>query len=191
VTVDVSDTTCVTRRSRIALTVGAVLVAVGALMAFLPGGSGQTGRVIPVAKRRPSIPIVGTGVRGEKIDIARLRGAPVVLNFWASWCGPCVAEQPDLERAAASTRTSGVHFVGVTLRDDNQAQARAFLDRFAVSYPSVVDESFRHSIAYGVAAPPATFVLDAAGRVAARLLGPIPSDEELVDIIDQVAREPA
>ena len=190
-TADEGDTTSVNRRSRIAMTVGLVLALAAAALVFNRQGAGSSDPVIASTDRRTPIALSGTSFSGERVDISALRGAPVVLNFWASWCGPCQAEQPDLERAAAATRSAGVHFVGVNIRDTNQAAARAFLAEYKVSYPTVVDTDLALSIAYGVPAPPATFVLDAQGRVAVRILGGITSGEDLVELIERVGREKA
>jgi thiol-disulfide isomerase/thioredoxin len=99
-----------------------------------------------------------------------------VLNFWASWCGPCRAEQRALARASQELAPAGVRFVGVNVRDD-RAAAAAYLSEFAVGYPSLYDRPGDFVQALGVDAPPApptTLVVDADGRIAARVLGVLP-----------------
>lgn len=191
VTADESDTTSVTRRSRIAVMVGVVAVVALGVAALTDRGAQRSGPVVAATDRRPPIPLIGTAFTGEQVDVATLKGAPVVLNFWASWCGPCQAEQPELERVAVAMRSEGVHFVGINIRDTNQAAARAFLADYKVSYPNVVDDDLARSIAYGVPAPPATFVLDSQGRIAVKILGGIRSADDLTALIRQVAQEPA
>ena len=109
------------------------------------------------------------------LDVRTLRGRVVVLNLWASWCGPCRTEAPALQRIAANWAARGVAVVGINIRDQNAA-ATAYIQRFDITFPSVVDPdgalllSFRGDLPAN--AIPTTLVLDREGRPAARILGP-------------------
>src|SRR5438552_18773697 len=106
---------------------------------------------------------------GGTFSWASTRGRPAVIDFRGSWCGPCRAQQHDLNAIAA--RYAGrVLFLGVDMRDDTAA-ARAYLHDYAVTYPSVADPAEQISAAYDVAAPPTVIVVDAQGRIVDRLLG--------------------
>lgn len=85
-----------------------------------------------------------------------LAGKPAVVNFWASWCDPCREETPMLERTYREYRDRGIEFLGVNTQDTS-AEARAFAERFGVSYPVVVDEGRALSAPLGVAPLPQTF----------------------------------
>jgi thiol-disulfide isomerase/thioredoxin len=113
--------------------------------------------------------IAATTLDGSRFSTAAAAGHPVVINFWASWCGPCRAEQPELNALHDRYSKRGVVFAGVDLRDDD-ASARAFVTEFKVPYPSVTDDGPLAG-AYNVAAPPETVVIDARGKIVKRLLG--------------------
>jgi thiol-disulfide isomerase/thioredoxin len=136
-------------------------------------GLPAVGSVIPVAGRPMAPPIQGTTLTGTHLNVASLRGAPVVLNFWGSWCSPCQAEAPILAQVASATRHLGVHFVGVDIRD-NAAQGVAFEQQHGITYPSFNDPNDMIAAEFGTMAPgttPSTYILDARGRIAWAFFG--------------------
>jgi thiol-disulfide isomerase/thioredoxin len=98
------------------------------------------------------------------------RGSLLVVNYWASWCGPCRAEQPSLTTVARRYASRGVKFIGINIRD-NQAAARAHVQEFKIPYPSLFDPGALTATKLEVFALPSTFILDRDGVVAYRLTG--------------------
>jgi cytochrome c biogenesis protein CcmG/thiol:disulfide interchange protein DsbE len=127
-----------------------------------------------LGKAAPSVVI--QGLDGGQASLAGLRGRPVVVNFWASWCAPCRQEEGPL-KAAAERWDGRVAFLGVDFRDSLDA-ARATQERVHYPYP-VGPASAGVPAAFGVTAPPETFFLDARGTVVARFVGPL--DSSLID----------
>jgi len=128
----------------------------------LPVISGQT-RYWPAGLRR--------AIADGQVSLAELRGHPVVVNFWASWCGPCRDEAPAL--AAAARRYSGrVVFVGID-HEDLTSDARRFLHRYGGPYVSVRDGDDDVYTAYGLTGTPETYFLDARGQAIAHSAGPV------------------
>ena len=126
----------------------------------------------------PAPPLQGAGLNGERISLAADGGQPVVIDFWASWCVPCRAEQPELNALAARYRT--VHFIGDDMRDDLRS-ARAYVTELKVPYPSVFDPSSTNTGPFQVNAPPTTIVVDGDGRVVGRYLGTLTGVAEQLD----------
>ena len=114
-------------------------------------------------------PELRAAVSSGLVSIAGLRGHPAVINFWASWCGPCRSEVPLFVRAAAHDHDR-VAFVGVDVQDLT-GDALRFLPRFHVDYVSVRDGSDRAYRDYGLTGVPETFFLDSAGRVVMHVPG--------------------
>ena len=127
----------------------------------------------PTAVRLPQVPVRELPLvlfNGDTLRLSDLYGQVVVLNFWASWCGPCVTEMPAFDRVYNDYRDRGVTFLGIDTQDVELA-AKAFADRIDVSYPLGVDETGRLAAEFGrvgsdgVFALPTTVILGADGRV--------------------------
>jgi cytochrome c biogenesis protein CcmG/thiol:disulfide interchange protein DsbE len=112
---------------------------------------------------------------GRAISLARLRGTPVVVNFWATWCEPCKAEHGVLTRAAQKYEGK-VQFLGIVYEDE-VPRIDAFLDRYGSGYPALMDVGGKTAIAYGVSGIPETFFIGADGTVVSKFTGPIHAEE--------------
>jgi cytochrome c biogenesis protein CcmG/thiol:disulfide interchange protein DsbE len=122
-----------------------------------------------VGKPAPDFTLPAVGGQGP-ISLSSLRGKPVVVNFWATWCVPCFSEHPVLQNSAASMRD--VQFLGV-IYDDTEPNIQKFLAQNGSSYPSLMDQGGRIAIAYGVYGVPETFFIDPSGMIVAKHEGPL------------------
>ena len=170
----------------------AIALVLGGLLAGCSGSSGGIGVTTgsdvvtyTAAQRKAAPGFSGSTLRGDQpISSAILSGKVGVVNFWGSWCGPCLGEQPGLEALAKEFASKPVQFVGVNTRRDQKAAALAFVDQFGVTYPSVFNPDSSIAFSFRVRFMPATFVIDRQGRVAAEFIGAIQSMSELRALID-------
>ncbi len=120
--------------------------------------------------------IVNRALSDGKLSLSELRGAPVVLNLWASWCSPCRAESAPLEDAARQWAPRGVAYLGLDIQD-LRGDARRFMREQGLTYPSVRDSGRSTADRYGATGIPETFFIDRRGRVVGHVVGAINAEQ--------------
>lgn len=134
---------------------------------------GKTSR-IQVGEQAPNF--AATSFDGETISLAQLRGRPVFLNFWASWCIPCIEEAPDLRSTYERFKGTDLVMLGVNSQDF-RTDAERYLNRHRLEYESVRDPSGKISSSYGVRAFPESFFISSSGTVEYVVYGPMTQAE--------------
>jgi len=119
-----------------------------------------------------------TDLDGMRVSFADFRGEVLVLNFWATWCGPCIAEMPSLAGLREKTEGAGVRFACVT-REKEMDKVRAFVEKRGLALPVYVLEGEPPEV-FRTRGIPATFILDRAGMIAMRHIGAARWDAESV-----------
>jgi thiol-disulfide isomerase/thioredoxin len=167
------------------LLIGGVVLAVLATAAFLSNtqniaGSGDEHRAKTVDELA-EMPEVGYRAPafelqtfdGKTVKLSDLRGKPVVLNLWASWCGPCRSEMPDLEAAHQQYKDKVVLYGINFAASDEEASALALLKELGVTFPSVKDDSGDIFKKYQAVSIPSTFAIDKNGMIVEKRIGAI------------------
>lgn len=172
------------RIAAIALAVAGVLALTALLALGLANRSPVTGRsgATRIDKPAPNInmPLYDEG----RMTPADYADKPVVVNFWASWCGPCRQEAPIFERLSQEYGERGVLFIGVNIQDAT-TDAEAYLREFDITYPNGRDENGSISVDYGVIGIPVTFFINRDGVVQRRWAG-VMRETQLRQWIDEL-----
>jgi cytochrome c biogenesis protein CcmG/thiol:disulfide interchange protein DsbE len=188
------------RPRRIGLIVGAVvtaLIIVLLVVGLMNSGASTTIDDALESGARPPAPdltlpvlVSGAGLppAGQDASLSDLKGKVVLLNLWASWCGPCKEEAPVLEDIWQRYGDRGVTVLGIDIQDLS-SDARAFIKEYGLTYPSLRDGTDDSKSALEATGVPETFLIDRKGRIALHIAGPITSEAQLTGPIDQVLDE--
>jgi peroxiredoxin len=109
-------------------------------------------------------------LQGKKVKLSGLAGQVVFLNFWATWCPPCRAEMPSMERLHARLKDKGLTVIGVDLQE-GQREVEDFVHEYKLSFPIVIDRSGSVASAYGIRSIPTTYVIGRDGTILAGRIG--------------------
>jgi len=134
---------------------------------------------------KPAAPIAGTGIAGDPVQLAGLRGKWVLVNFFASWCVPCHQEHPELINWLGRHAVKGDAAIVGVIFEDTAGNARSFMKANGGDWPIVVDPKpdFPFALAYGVRGPPESFLVSPDGIVVYKFIGPVTAG-----YVDQVVR---
>ena len=111
-------------------------------------------------------------ISGEQIDLGALRGSPVLINFWATWCGPCALEMPNLETIFESQRQRGLRVLAVNL-GESSAEIAAWQQAYNLSYDLLIDQSQEIAALYHLRGQPSTYLVSPEGIITAIYFGPV------------------
>jgi thiol-disulfide isomerase/thioredoxin len=164
------------------------------LVAVLSAGCGSSSSIelIPRGSREQARDIKAQAISAWKpgLDLASLRGQVVVLDFWATWCGPCRMELPDLVKLYDKYHSKGVEIIGLSSEGQDmkpQDYFNKFISQYGMDYP--VGLAGTETLAdYGIRGIPATFFIDKQGKVALSFVGVHPL-EDFVGAVDQLLKE--
>lgn len=150
----------------------AVLLALSSLfgLAILPRLAPATGGMIGRPAPDFALPVAANGEPGAVMRVSDLKGRPILLDFWATWCAPCAIEAPVIDRIARRYEKKGLVVLGVNAGESPEA-IKAYARNKGLSYPMVLDLQGRTMATYGVDKMPSMVVIDKQGNIAAFLVG--------------------
>lgn len=150
------------------LLTGVVLAGIVGLLFLFAAPQYRQGEPSPAGRTPKDFPFQ---INGDSTQLSDLRGKIVVLNFWATWCPPCVEETPSLNRLQQWLSSRGGIVLGIS-EDEEPAAYASFLTQHEVQFPTWRDPSLAVAKSYGTTVFPETYVIDQRGRIARKIIGP-------------------
>lgn len=140
------------------------LLLIGIVFAFITGSSSQSG-----LQKAPNFKLMT--VDGKTIELSKLKGKTVVVNFWATWCGPCRAEIPGFLQVYEKYKSKGLEIVGISLDQGGWNDVTPFVKKYNIAYPVVLGNQVVAKKYGNIEAIPTTFIIDKNGSIVDRHIG--------------------
>ena len=158
--------------------IAAALVVMALVLHF---GARQSGSIAPVRERKVMPELVMTQLDGGTWRMTEHRGQVVLVNYWATWCGPCREEMPGLVRLSRELGPKGLAVVGVAMDEGGEEKVRRFVGEMRVNYPVVMTGGLSQ-MEFGLGGLPVTVLVDREGRVAKTYLSAVRERDFRVDV---------
>ena len=144
------------------------------------------GSVLAAADRAPAPDFTLPGAKGAAVQLSRYQGKVVLLDFWATWCAPCIEEMPSLVRMQQLMKPKGVTVLAVSI-DADESDYRRFLRDHNVTLLSVRDPDQKSNSLYGTSKYPETYIIDRNGVVRRKFIGAVDwTDREVLDYLEKL-----
>ncbi|PJF23023.1 MAG: hypothetical protein CUN56_03000 [Phototrophicales bacterium] len=153
------------QKRRFSLSLGSIVLMLGILSFVGVIGWAYIEQNRTLGENRPAPTFTLTTFDGEEFDLEDYRGQIVVLNFWASWCAPCHAEAPDLQRIHERYAERGVVLVGITYSETSVEDSLNFIEQYGLTYRNGADPRMRIADSYRITGVPETFVIRQDGKI--------------------------
>ncbi len=128
-------------------------------------------------------------LNGDAVSLSSLEGKVVLLNFWATWCGPCRSEMGSLESLYKKYRDQGFVVVGVNLQE-SPSDVKAFVEKFGLTFPILLDRSGRVGVTYGARGIPTTYLISKTGEVTSGVIGAHEwATQQMYDLVQALLKE--
>lgn len=177
----------------VAALIGVIVVAVAwTVISRVPAGAPQASPAPPSPRTGFAAPdFTLDTLDGPQLTLAGLRGHPVLLNLWASWCLPCRIEMPAIQRVYERHRDDGLVVVGLNVTSqDSQAAAQAFVQQFGITFPIALDRDGTASDRYELMGLPSTYFIDREGIIRDVIIGGPMSEAVMLANVEDLLRAP-